>query len=697
MAKKNKIKGTNSDDDLLGTSGIDDIDAKDGDDTVHAGDGDDKVKGGKGDDTLFGEGGDDTLDGGKGNDFLDGGEGNDRLKAGKGDDELWGGLGDDDLVGGKGSDTLYGGDGDDTLFGDGSGSGGASASGSGSAGFDDYLDGGAGDDLIVGGAGDDTLLGGTGNDVLYGDNGAGSGSGSHAGHGSGSGGAKGKKGKGSGSGSGQNGKGSGSGSGSGSHHGSGSGSDADVSFNDYLDGGAGDDLVFGQQGDDIGAWTMQDNLGATDIYDGGTGTDAIRFALTHGEAADAGVIADLAAFEAFLAANSDPTTDDGPTYNFTSFATLDLTDWEGYTVELINTGPTANDDSGATDEDTVLVVSDVAAGLIANDTDPDHLDVLTVTGFDATSLFGATVTVNPDGTYSYDATSATFLQALAVGETALDSFTYTISDLAGETSTATVMIEVTGVNDAPVITAGGDVAGTVDEDGVDAPTFVSGDLDSTDVDNGATAAWSVAGGGAGTYGDLSVDGNGTWTYVLRNGDANVQALAVGETHDEVFTITVTDDQGATDTETITIDVSGTNDNPEITAGGDVAGTVDEDGVDAPTSVSGDLDSTDVDNGATAAWSVAGGGAGTYGDLSVDGNGTWTYNLRNGDANVQALADGESHDEVFTVVVTDEHGATDTETVTVTVTGTNDDPVIADGGDVSGAVEEDVTLQATGDL
>ena len=560
MAKSKKIKGTKSDDNIQGTGGVDKIDARHGDDVVHAGGGSDKVKCGKGEDTLYGEAGDDYLDGGKDNDYLDGGAGNDRLKGGQGEDELQGGLGDDTLTGGSGADTLFGGEGNDKLFGDGSGSGSGRGSGSGEASFNDYLDGGAGDDLIVGGAGDDTLLGGEGNDSLYGD-GMGSGSGSHGGRGSGSGsGGRSGHGSGSGGGRGKKGKGSGSGSGSHDHHGSGSGDGEGVTFNDYLDGGAGDDLVFGQQGDDTGYWYMQENLGATDAYDGGTGTDALVFALTYGEAADAGVQADLAGFDAFLAFNSNPNTDNGATYNFTSFATLDLTDWEGYSVELINTGPTANADMGATDEDTVLVVSDVADGLLNNDTDPDHLDVLTVTGFDATSQFGAGVTVNPDGTYSYDATSAAFLQALAVGETALDTFSYTISDLAGVESTSTVTIEVTGVNDAPMITDGGDIAGDVQED---VTLTFTGDLDSTDVDNGATAEWSVA-NSAGTYGSLAVDGiTGTWTYTLDNNAENVQALAAGESHDEEFTVVVTDDQGATDTQTVTITVNGTNDAPVI--------------------------------------------------------------------------------------------------------------------------------------
>ena len=632
MAKSKKIKGTKSDDNIQGTGGVDKIDARHGDDVVHAGGGSDKVKGGKGEDTLYGEAGDDYLDGGKDNDYLDGGAGNDRLKGGQGEDELQGGLGDDTLTGGSGADTLFGGEGNDKLFGDGSGSGSGRGSGSGEASFNDYLDGGAGDDLIVGGAGDDTLLGGEGNDSLYGD-GMGSGSGSHGGRGSGSGsGGRSGHGSGSGGGRGKKGKGSGSGSGSHDHHGSGSGDGEGVTFNDYLDGGAGDDLVFGQQGDDTGYWYMQENLGATDAYDGGTGTDALVFALTYGEAADAGVQADLAGFDAFLALNSNPNTDNGATYNFTSFATLDLTDWEGYSVELINTGPTANADTGATDEDTVLVVSDVADGLLNNDTDPDHLDVLTVAGFDATSEFGAGVTVNPDGTYSYDATSAAFLQALAVGETALDTFSYTISDLAGVESTSTVTIEVTGVNDAPMITDGGDIAGDVQED---VTLTFTGDLDSTDVDNGATAEWSVA-NSAGTYGSLAVDGiTGTWTYTLDNNAENVQALAAGESHDEEFTVVVTDDQGATDTQTVTITVTGTNDAPIIEAG-DVAGDVQED---TTLTFTGDLHSTDVDNGATAAWSVAN-SAGTYGSLAVDGNtGTWTYTLDNDATNVQAPCAG----------------------------------------------------------
>ena len=68
--------------------------------------------------------------------------------------------------------------------------------------------------------------------------------------------------------------------------------------------------------------------------------------------------------------------------------------------------------------------------------------------------------------------------------------------------------------------------GNVQED----VTFTAnGQLTMTDVDHGAIDTWSVANGGAGTYGNLSVDQTGHWTYTLNNAAANVQALAADET------------------------------------------------------------------------------------------------------------------------------------------------------------------------
>ena len=46
----------------------------------------------------------------------------------------------------------------------------------------------------------------------------------------------------------------------------------------------------------------------------------------------------------------------------------------------------------------------------------------------------------------------------------------------------------------------------------------------------------------GTYGDLTIEANGEANYTLRNGDANVQALAAGQTEQDAFTFAVTRQQ-----------------------------------------------------------------------------------------------------------------------------------------------------------
>ena len=137
--------------------------------------------------------------------------------------------------------------------------------------------------------------------------------------------------------------------------------------------------------------------------------------------------------------------------------------------------PVAVDDTGAIDEDTVLSVP-AATGVLDNDFDPD-LDTITVVASDATSSLGASVTVNADGSYSYDPTGASILQSLSPGQTVDDTFTYTVEDPSGLQDTATVTITVTGTDDG--LFAGDDVA-VADEDNavtVAAPGVLMNDFD----------------------------------------------------------------------------------------------------------------------------------------------------------------------------------------------------------------------------
>ena len=109
------------------------------------------------------------------------------------------------------------------------------------------------------------------------------------------------------------------------------------------------------------------------------------------------------------------------------------------TITGSNDGPVAVADSGTTAEDAAITID-----VLANDFDVDSGSSFEVTSFDGTSASGASVTQNPDGTFSYDPSGSEALTALDDGETATDTFTYTITDEHGASRTATVTVLVTG-------------------------------------------------------------------------------------------------------------------------------------------------------------------------------------------------------------------------------------------------------------
>ena len=153
------------------------------------------------------------------------------------------------------------------------------------------------------------------------------------------------------------------------------------------------------------------------------------------------------------------------------------------------------------------------------------------------------------------------------------------------------MIEIvddvpSAVNDVDAVTedgptvATGNVVTAVDGGlGTDA-NGSDGVADTRGADGFGSIAWTGVAGStvAGTYGTLTVDANGNYSYQLNNSLAAVQGLSVGETLPEVFTYTITDGDGDTSQATLTITINGANDGVTITginaAGGDEI--VDED-------------------------------------------------------------------------------------------------------------------------
>ena len=111
------------------------------------------------------------------------------------------------------------------------------------------------------------------------------------------------------------------------------------------------------------------------------------------------------------------------------------------TVTAVNDAPRPEDDALVVDED--AVATDVTATLLDNDGDPDAGDTLAVTAVDGTETTGL---VSLDGTtVTYD--PADQFERLDNGETATDTFAYTVSDGAGATATATVTVTIEGADE----------------------------------------------------------------------------------------------------------------------------------------------------------------------------------------------------------------------------------------------------------
>ena len=140
---------------------------------------------------------------------------------------------------------------------------------------------------------------------------------------------------------------------------------------------------------------------------------------------------------------------------------------ESYVVfgRASNAAPDAADDAVTTDEDTPLSGSVFADNGNGPDTDLNG-DTLTVTevngraagvGTSVTLDSGAQLTLNADGSFDYDPNNQ--FEALDAGETATDSFVYTLSD-GRLTDSATVTISIAGVTDTstgtPIGTDGDD-------------------------------------------------------------------------------------------------------------------------------------------------------------------------------------------------------------------------------------------------
>jgi VCBS repeat-containing protein len=494
------------------------------------------------------------------------------------------------IVGTSGDDVIVGTWGDDII----SGLGGADTIDG--RGGDDIICGGYGTDFIEGGHGDDRILGGGGIDMIYGQGGEDT--------------IFGEAGK-------------------------------DWLFGgsaaDTLDGGAHGDRLFGGGGDDIllggdandrlrgssGNDTLYGGPG-DDNLKGGTGTDII--------------VGDAGADTARGNAGYDRCESERP-----------------FTCEDdLNDAPRAADDHFTVDEDTTLVGNLLVDNGAGPDADP-NADPIKVVAIDNAPVVGeaefalesgATVTVNENGTFSYNAGSS--VATLGEGAVAEDAFAYTVADSKGKADVGIVAVTIGGTNDAPVAAA--DI-GETDEDTAIDIDVLGNDSDAEEQDLIVAAVDT-----SGIAGTVVVNPDNTVRYTP---PAAFDAMDDDASTLETFTYIVTDGHGGSATAEVTVLIAGIDDSP--TAGADTS-AVDEDG-----SVVVDVLANDFDPEAAGSLSASLAAAPEHGVVMAAGPGLFEYTPNENWNGV----------DTFTYEVTDATGNTSVGTVTITVGAVNDAPIAAD--------------------
>ena len=313
-------------------------------------------------------------------------------------------------------------------------------------------------------------------------------------------------------------------------------------------------------------------------------------------------------------------------------------------------------------EQTGSVKEDVAEQLTASGqvtaSDADANATLTYTVDKTSGTYGSIALDAATGAWTYTlANSSDAVQKLADGETKTETFTVTVTDDKNATTTQAVTVTVTGTNDTATIT--GNVTGAVAEDGT---LSTGGTVSVSDKDEGQNHFETPA-SLAGTYGTFAFNAaTGVWAYDLNNTATNVQGLAKDQTVTDTLTVKSAD---GSDTEVITVTVTGKNDAPTATAV--TLGSILEDAtsftITAATLLAGTSDKDIADTRTITALSVASGG----GTLTPNSGGTsWTYKPA---ANYNGTVS-------FNYSVSDNHSAATSSTASLTVTAVNDAPTLA---------------------
>jgi VCBS repeat-containing protein len=400
------------------------------------------------------------------------------------------------------------------------------------------------------------------------------------------------------------------------------------------------------------------------------------------------------------------------------------------TITVTGLGPLAANDTGAVNEDATITGSGTVSGtgVLGNDDNggvsyesedstlrvtqakPDNGSYTSVASGGSSSIVGTygTLTLYSTGEYSYTPNNST-AQALDDGATATETFVYEIKDDDGvNASTANLVFNITGVNDVIVavddtdevdegsnVLRGNTSAYSLDYDDLDvdtADTYSTHEITAIRTKNEAAVDGTdgtIATPLEGDYGRLTVFADGSYNYQANNNIMiSGSRMVSGQSVTDVFTYTVADGNGSTDTAILTITINGT-DEPPI-AEDDYTTVNVEDGsvtVNSGNGVSvndadieGDITVTGIENSSGNTGTIGSPLSGNYGNLVLNTDGSYTYTIDTSNTEINKIPEGEYFIEEFTYTITDEAGQTTTATIFIKINGKNDAPEAVDDTD-----------------
>jgi VCBS repeat-containing protein len=313
-------------------------------------------------------------------------------------------------------------------------------------------------------------------------------------------------------------------------------------------------------------------------------------------------------------------------------------------INPVNDHPTLAGDFAAT-----LAEDENATGDI-NATDPDGLTDGSYFTISSNPSNGSANINQLTGSWSYSP------QANFFGS---DSFSVSITDDLGNSTSQSISLSISPVNDLPIIS--GEITATLAED-----ENATGDINATDPDGLTDGSYftisSNPSNGSANINQLT----GSWSY-------SPQANFFGS---DSFSVSITDDLGNSTSQSISLSISPVNDLPIIS--GEITATLAED-----ENATGDINATDPD-GLTD---------GSYFTISSDPS--------NGSANINQLTGSWSYSpqanffgsDSFSVSITDDLGNSTSQSISLSISPVNDLPIIS--GEITATLAEDEN--ATGDI